>query len=85
MNAHDKDLGRRADDIAVVRYGDGEFVVLRPGRFVICAVSGKRIALEALRYWNPGRPGSLRRPGRGPGPLEGTERLEHDSILDGTA
>ena len=53
MNAHDKDLGRRGDDIAVVRYGDGEFSVIRPGRFVICAVSGKRIALDALRYWNP--------------------------------
>ncbi|MEP6968211.1 MAG: DUF2093 domain-containing protein, partial [Pseudomonadota bacterium] len=24
-----------------------------PGRFVICAVSGKPIALDALRYWNP--------------------------------
>ena len=53
MNAHDKDLGRPADDLAVVRYGDGEFAIIRPGRFVICAVSGKRIALDALRYWNP--------------------------------
>jgi len=53
MNAHDKDLGRRADDIAVVRYGDGEFSVIRPGRFVVCAVSGRRVTLDALRYWNP--------------------------------
>ena len=50
MNAHDRDLGK---DLAVVHYGDGEFAVLRPGRFVVCAVSGKRVALEALRYWNP--------------------------------
>jgi len=49
MNAHDRDLGGPA----VVHYGDGEFVVLKPGRFVVCAVSGKPIPLDALRYWNP--------------------------------
>jgi len=53
MNAHDKDFARRGDDLAVLRYGDGEFTILRPGRHVICAVSGKKIPLEALRYWNP--------------------------------
>ena len=52
MNAHDKDFGR-ANDLALVRYGDGEIVVLRPGRYVLCAVTGKKIPLEALRYWNP--------------------------------
>ena len=52
MNAHDPDFSR-AGDIALVRYGDGEIVVLRPGRYVICAVSGKKIPLETLRYWNP--------------------------------
>jgi len=55
MNAHDKDFSGKANELAVLRYGDGEFTVLRPGRYVICAVSGRRIALEALRYWNPGR------------------------------
>ena len=50
MNAHDRDF---ANDIAQVHYGDGEIAVLKPGRFVICAVSGKRIPLDALRYWNP--------------------------------
>ena len=53
MNAHDKDFAPGTDDVAVLRYGDGEFTVIRPGRFVICAVSGKRIPLDALRYWNP--------------------------------
>ena len=52
MNAHDKDFGR-ANDLAMVRYGDGEIVVLRPGRYVLCAVTGKKIPLDALRYWNP--------------------------------
>ncbi len=48
MNAHDSNLGQ-----AMVHYGDGDYAVLRPGRFVLCAVSGKKIPLEALRYWNP--------------------------------
>jgi hypothetical protein len=52
MNAHDRDL-TGAGEIASVHYGDGEFVVLKPGRYVICAVSGVKIPLEALRYWNP--------------------------------
>jgi len=49
MNALDRNL----EGQAVVHYGDGEFAVLKPGRFVVCTVSGKRIPLEALRYWNP--------------------------------
>jgi hypothetical protein len=52
MNAFDKDLGRPGE-VALVRYGDGEIAVLRAGRYVICAVTGKKIPLEALRYWNP--------------------------------
>ena len=40
-------------DLAQLRYGDGEYAILRPGRYVVCAVSGVRIPLEALRYWNP--------------------------------
>ena len=47
------------DDIipgqATVHYGDGEFVVLKPGRYVTCAVSEKPIPLEILRYWSPDR------------------------------
>ena len=49
MNALDRNLA----DIAQLHYGDGEFTVLRPGRYVICAVSGLKIPLEALRYWSP--------------------------------
>lgn len=51
MNTHDRNLG--AQDLAVLHYGDGEFAVLRPGRHVLCAVSGVKIPLEALRYWSP--------------------------------
>ena len=52
MNAYDKDLGA-GGDLAVVRYGDGEMTVLKPGRYVLCAVSGKKIPLDELKYWNP--------------------------------
>jgi hypothetical protein len=41
-----------AGDIARLRYGDAEFTVLSPGRFVRCAVSGALIALDELRYWS---------------------------------
>ena len=51
MNAHDRNLP--VQDLAVLHYGDGEFAVLKPGRFVLCAVSGAKIPLEALRYWSP--------------------------------
>lgn len=53
MNAYDRDLGK--GEPAVLHYGDGEFVVLRPGRYVLCAVSGKPVPLDLLRYWNPER------------------------------
>lgn len=50
MNAFDRDMG--GADLAVLHYGDGEYAVLKPGRHVVCAVSGVKIPLEALRYWN---------------------------------
>jgi hypothetical protein len=51
MNAHDRNLG--GAELAVLHYGDGDFAVMKPGRYVLCAVSGAKIPLEALRYWNP--------------------------------
>ncbi|GAA0653513.1 DUF2093 domain-containing protein [Brevundimonas lenta] len=39
-------------DLALLHYGDGEFAVLKPGRVVTCAVTGKAIPIEALRYWS---------------------------------
>ena len=50
MNAHDRDL--TGADLATLHYGDGEFAVLRPGRYVLCAVTGVKIPLEQLRYWS---------------------------------
>jgi hypothetical protein len=50
MNAHDRDLA--GSDLAKLHYGDGDFAVLKPGRHVICAVTGKKVPLEQLRYWS---------------------------------
>ncbi|WP_295244000.1 DUF2093 domain-containing protein [uncultured Brevundimonas sp.] len=48
-------MDKIAADQAVLHYGDGEFAVLKPGRFVRCAVTDKPIPLEVLRYWSPSR------------------------------
>lgn len=40
---------------AVIEYRDGEFVVLKPGAYVRCAVTGVRIPLQALKYWSVDR------------------------------
>lgn len=37
---------------AKLRYGDNDIEIVRQGLFVRCAVSGERIALDALRYWS---------------------------------
>ena len=42
-------------DQATLHYGDGDFVVIQPGRFVTCAVTGRTIPLETLRYWSSSR------------------------------
>ncbi len=47
MNKHDP-----GGPEAKVHYGDNEITILRQGNFVLCAVSGERIPLDQLRYWN---------------------------------
>lgn len=37
---------------ARLRYLSGSFDVLAPGDYVVCAVSGRRIPLQSLRYWS---------------------------------
>lgn len=53
MNAFEPSLGQ--SDLAQLHYGDAEFSIIRPGRYVLCAVSGVKIPLDALRYWNADR------------------------------
>lgn len=38
--------------LAVLRYNAADFDIVRPGQFVLCAVSGARIDLEELKYWS---------------------------------
>jgi hypothetical protein len=61
MNAHDPNI----DGLAQLHYGDGDYVVLKPGRFVVCAVTARQIPLDALRYWSI----DLQEPYVGPGEL----------------
>lgn len=48
---------------ARVRYLDADFQVLSPGAFVRCAVTGKAIPLDELKYWSVahGNPTSISR------------------------
>ena len=38
--------------LAKVKYGPNTYEVLKKGNYVICAVSGKKILLDQLTYWN---------------------------------
>lgn len=40
---------------ALLRYLDGDIHVLTPGDYVVCAVTDRKIPLEALRYWSVDR------------------------------
>jgi hypothetical protein len=49
MNQFERDIGGRP---AAIHYLDGEYRVISPGSYVVCAVTGVKIPLEALRYWS---------------------------------
>ncbi len=40
------------DKIARLKYLDNSFEIIENGTYVICAVSGKKIYLKDLSYWN---------------------------------
>ena len=40
---------------AKIRYLDADFQILSPGSYVTCAISGKQIPLDELRYWSVAR------------------------------
>lgn len=50
MNRFEKLLGKQRQ--AEIKFLDGEFQVLSPGDFVICAVTGAQIELSNLKYWS---------------------------------
>ena len=50
MNRFERNLGFKGK--AKLKYLDGEVQVLTPGDFVRCAVTGRAIPLDELRYWS---------------------------------
>lgn len=63
MNKHDP-----GGPEAKVHYGDNEITIMRQGLFVRCAVTGEKIPLDELRYWNVDLQEAYR------GPEEATQR-----------
>ncbi len=47
MNKHERIGGE-----AVVQYLDSNLRVVKPGAFVRCAVTGREIPLDELKYWS---------------------------------
>ncbi len=45
-------FGKSFSGEANLTYGDGEFLIMKPGAYVICAETGKQIPLDELRYWS---------------------------------
>ncbi|MDG1417732.1 MAG: DUF2093 domain-containing protein [Maricaulis sp.] len=37
---------------AILEYGDADFIILKPGAYVKCAVTGDELPIATLRYWN---------------------------------
>jgi len=40
---------------ATLRYMDADYVVIKPGTFVRCAITGNPISVDDLKYWNVDR------------------------------
>ena len=40
------------DKIAILKYLDNSYEIIEDGTHVLCAVSGKKIAIGQLMYWN---------------------------------
>lgn len=58
--------------LAELHYETPHFDVVRPGQFVLCAVSGAQIDLEDLKYWSAEFQEAYR------GPVEATQSfLKH--------
>lgn len=45
-------LMNSSERAATLLFGPNSFRVIKPGRFVLCAVTGEPIPLEELRYWS---------------------------------
>ena len=50
MTGFFKDQGQ-----AKIHFGASDFTIMETGSYVLCAVTGDKISLEMLRYWNADR------------------------------
>jgi hypothetical protein len=73
MNQFERDIGGKP---AVLEYLDGEYRVIASGTYVICAVTGVQIPLEALRYWSV----DLQEPYAGP--AAALKRMREKGLVD---
>ena len=48
MNSFDRDFTGEAH----LEYGDADYLILKPGSYVKCAVTGDKIAIAQLKYWS---------------------------------
>jgi hypothetical protein len=44
-----------SNGLAKISYGSSDYLILEAGGYVICAVTGKQIPLDQLRYWSGDR------------------------------
>ncbi|HWU60803.1 MAG TPA: DUF2093 domain-containing protein [Ensifer sp.] len=51
MNRFEGPGGREAR----IRFLDGDFQILTPGSYVICAITGKHIPIDEMKYWSVAR------------------------------
>lgn len=48
MNRFQRDFSGEAQ----LEYGDADYLILTPGAYVVCAVTGQQIPLQQLKYWS---------------------------------
>ena len=63
---------RAGEGEARLDYRESDYRIVKPGAFVLCAVSGRQIPLESLSYWSAGRQEAYA------GPAEVAQRLERE-------
>jgi hypothetical protein len=51
MNRFEGGMNREAK----IRYLDGDFQILTPGAYVLCAMTGASIPVDEVRYWSVAR------------------------------
>lgn len=51
MNRFEGPGGREAR----IRFLDGDFQIISPGSYVICAITGKHIPIDEMKYWSVAR------------------------------